>query len=152
MWRIVKARYASAAWSGEGARRWPGRWNGPGSAVVYTADSPALAMLEILVNLGHEGLLQSSYVLASADVPDALVEELDAARLPPNWSASPCPPAVQALGDAWVAGGSSVALRVPSAVVEGHNVLLNPAHPAFREVKLGEPKPLRVDARLTKAP
>jgi RES domain-containing protein len=34
---------------GEGARLYGGRWNSPGVRVAYAADSPALAVLEVLV-------------------------------------------------------------------------------------------------------
>ena len=36
---------------GEGARRFPGRWNAGGAPMVYLAESLALAALEILVHV-----------------------------------------------------------------------------------------------------
>ena len=46
-WRIVKARHALRAFTGEGAHLYGGRWNSPGVAVVYTAGSAALATLDV---------------------------------------------------------------------------------------------------------
>jgi len=36
-WRILKSAHAATAFDGEGARLYGGRWNSPGTAVVYTA-------------------------------------------------------------------------------------------------------------------
>ena len=36
-WRIVATRFASGAFSGEGAWAEGGRWNSPGVRMVYTA-------------------------------------------------------------------------------------------------------------------
>ena len=50
-WRITKARHAATAFTGGGAKAYGGRWNSPGTAVVYTAGSISLAILEMLVNM-----------------------------------------------------------------------------------------------------
>jgi len=50
-WRIVAAARAAQAFAGEGARINGGRWNPPGAPVVYTAESAALAALEMLAHL-----------------------------------------------------------------------------------------------------
>ena len=39
VWRIVTARYAGTAFSGEGARLYGGRWNPMGVPMVYTAST-----------------------------------------------------------------------------------------------------------------
>lgn len=49
--RIVKSRWASTAFDGEGARLHGGRWNSVGTRMVYTSASRSLAALEILVHL-----------------------------------------------------------------------------------------------------
>jgi len=50
-WRIVKARHATTAFNGEGARLNGGRWNSPGERVVYASATKSLAALETLVHL-----------------------------------------------------------------------------------------------------
>ena len=47
-WRIVKAVRLPDAFTGEGARQASGRWNYPGTVMVYTAGSLALAALEVV--------------------------------------------------------------------------------------------------------
>ena len=49
--RLVKARRAATALDGEGARRFGGRWNPPGVALVYCSSSLSLAVLELLVHV-----------------------------------------------------------------------------------------------------
>jgi len=147
-WRIVKTRLAARAFDGEGARRYGGRWNSPGTRVVYTAQSVSLAVLELLVHLQASPLL-ASYALRSARFDDRPVSAVDRSSLPSDWRAFPAPPALQRIGDTWIAAGSSLVLEVPSAIVEGEsNYLINPAHPAFRRLRIGPPVRFRLDPRL----
>jgi len=148
VWRLVKEKYADSAFSGEGARRGGGRFNSLGRPVVYTSESLALAELEILVHLPTSRLLDS-YVAFRARLPGGAACALDRARLPSNWRESPVPRSVQAVGDAWLKSESSLALRVPSAVVPAEdNVLVNPEHPRFEEVTIDGPLDPDIDDRL----
>jgi RES domain-containing protein len=148
VWRLVKAPYAESAFDGEGARRYGGRFNSPGRAVVYTSESLALATLEILVNLPTDRLLDS-YVAFRARIPDERVDDLSPGVLPPNWRANPTPASVWAVGDAWHQSGRTLALRVPSAVIpREHNVLVNPRHSSFGEVEIEGPLDPALDPRL----
>lgn len=54
------------------------------------------------------------------------------------------------IGQGWVASGESVALQVPSYVAQpwGHNVILNPRHPDFGEVRVTDSVRVSWDARL----
>lgn len=149
-WRIVKARHAASAFDGEGARVEGGRWNSPGTAVVYTSQSAALAALEILVHLGRSTILLA-YVLIPCTFDDALVSRVDRRRLPKNWRSYPAPPESQLVGDEWAKGGKSVVLEVPSAVIDTEsNYLLNPKHPDFQDIRVLNPQPFAFDLRLLK--
>lgn len=146
-WRIVKAKYAEDAFSGIASRKHGGRWNPPGIAVVYTSDSPALATLELLVHIESDVL--NDFVLVSCSFHEALVEEVDAARIPKDFRAVPPPPALQQIGYDWVRNGSSAVLKIPSAVIPYQfNYLLNPEHADFRSIDIGQPRPFKLDYRL----
>lgn len=147
-WRILEAPYADHAFSGEGARLAGGRWNSPGKAIVYTAGSASLAMLEMLVHLGRQELLKA-YLLFDVMFDEALVAGVALADLPTTWRDYPSPAAVQQIGDAWVAQAASAVLRVPSAVMPTEwNYLINPAHPDFAKITIGPAQPLKFDPRL----
>jgi len=152
LWRLVKTRYAATAFDGEGARLHGARWNGVGVRVAYAADSSALAVLEVLVHLGKVSVL-TSYSLVTGKLPSALMEDLEESTLPAGWNASPAPPAVQSMGDAWIRSRRSLALRVPSAIVQGsYSVLINPAHPDVGQFVVEATTPYSFDARLIKIP
>ena len=149
-WRIVKARYAPDAFDGEGARLYGGRWNSPGTAVIYTAESRELAMLEILAHLPAAALL-ALYVCIPVRFEARLVTTLNERELPADWRVEPAPESTRQLGDAWARERRSAVWRVPSAVVPRESsYLLNPAHPDFDSLKIGEPEPIRFDERLLK--
>lgn len=116
--------------------------------MIYTAQSQALAVLEMLVHLDSPDLL-SKYVLFEISIDPSYVIDTAFASLPRNWRANPIPARVQAIGDAWVAGGPSAVLRVPSALVPGEsNFLLNPRHPDFGKLRIHKPIPFQYDPRL----
>lgn len=147
-WRIVDAVYADDIFSGEGARRFGGRWNKIGHRVVYTASSVSLATLELIVSTPRAQLL-SAFVISSCTFPEVLVDEIDEAHLPPNWRDYPTPPELQRLGMEWLRSGSSAVLSVPSAVTpEERNYLINPEHEHFRSVDVGTTRPFQIDLRL----
>ena len=147
-WRIVKTRYAAHAFDGEGARLYGGRWNSPGVKMVYTAESLALAALEILAHTGKSSLL-ASYSRCAVHFDDSLITSLDRSLLPANWRAYPAPPESQLLGDTWIANSSSVVLKVPSVLIETEsNYLINPQHPDFGSLVIDQPEPFNFDPRL----
>ena len=146
-WRLTKTKYLAAAWDGEGAKRAGGRWNSPGTAVVYVSGSLSLALVEVLVHLSAEILPAFSAIPVVFDEPLVTVP----ARIPDEWQESPPGAATQAIGDLWVASGRSAVLRVPSVIVPGEsNYLLNPAHADFRRIRIGEPASFPFDARLAR--
>lgn len=141
VFRVCRAIYARL--DGEGARRVGARWNSPGHAVVYMAESISLAVLENLVHMSREDF-PTGYVVVGAIIPDT-VEILSEEQLRINVGALP----PQVLGDRWISGLSSAVLRVSSAVVPHEsNYLLNPKHPAFPEIVTEIPVPYLFDRRL----
>jgi RES domain-containing protein len=148
VWRLVKSKYASSAFDGEGARLFGGRWNRVGTRVAYAASNSALAVLEVLVHLDGTTAL-SAYSLVEAALPESAIEDVEMASLQLGWNGSPVPPHAQALGDEWVRAGRSLALRLPSAIVQGGgNILLNPMHRDFGRLEVVSAEPFAFDPRL----
>jgi len=145
-WRIDRPR--RNAFSGEGARRFGGRWNSPGIAVVYLSEHQSLAALEIFVHV-QPLIPRDKYLAYFVEWDEALMEKLSSKKLPPDWRASPPGAATMRIGDQWVREARSVVLAVPSAIVPAErNFLLNPAHPDFRKVRQHKPVEFAFDARL----
>src|ERR1035441_841320 len=69
VYRVCRARYARL--DGEGARLVGGRWNSPGRAAVYMAESVALAVLENLVHMSRQDF-PIGYVCVAAVIPDGM--------------------------------------------------------------------------------
>ena len=148
VWRIVKTKHTVGAFTGIGSGKYGARWNSRGTTVVYTAESRALAVLEILVHLDKVEFLQA-YSAIEVRMADHLIENRDVSTLPSNWADITPPPMLRLIGDRWVKMGTSVALRVPSVLVPGeYNYLLNPVHPNFHELRISRPEPLFLDPRL----
>jgi len=148
IWRLTRDRYADSAFSGEGARQHGGRFNRPGTPVVYTAESLPLALVETLTGLERYDQLRR-YVFFRAVLPEALISEVGEENLPNGWDQHPPPSQSQRVGDRWAAREESVALKVPSVVVPySYNYLLNPTHAAFDDIEIGPAEPFPVDQRL----
>lgn len=146
-YRIVRPVHATTALSGEGARLYGGRWNPPGWRCVYAAGSRALAILEMLAHLSPatRGL---KYRMLEIDVPDGEISPEQ--KPPPHWDAHPAGSESQNHGMVWLRASNRAALLVPSVLVpEESNVLLNPAAPGFRRVKIVSERDFQLDLRLS---
>jgi len=132
-WRLVGKAFADTAFDGEGAARYTGRWNPRGVRMVYTADSLALATLELVVHLGGARVV---YTAIEVDIPDEHIDDLPARQLSRQWADDDT--TTQRLGERWARSLSSLALRVPSALVDRRsgerNILINPAHPESESI------------------
>lgn len=68
VWRLDEQKFASTWDSGEGARRYGGRWNSRGRRIVYCSVDPAAAILEVAVNKGFRALEAVPHVLTAAAI------------------------------------------------------------------------------------
>ncbi|MGV2904391.1 RES family NAD+ phosphorylase [Achromobacter sp. AGC25] len=102
----------------------PGRWHGAGAPVVVLDANPAAAVFARLAlsEVAHPQALPSHYFLLEVMAPDHAVSD---ATVPLHWETDL--PATRAVGDAWLARGDTLLLRVPSAA-GGVQYLLNAAH------------------------
>lgn len=151
LWRVS----VHPAFDGEGASEQGGRWNKPGTAVIYAAASLALATLEFLVHL-TEARAPRTLLAHVIDVPDDVEpDELAASELPDRWDRNPGPPELQELGSRWASAGSTLLLSVPTAVLlieralipQERTYLINPAHSEFARVS-ARIEPYRLDPRV----
>jgi RES domain-containing protein len=150
-YRLSRQRYADVL-SGKGAAIKGGRWNSTGIEMIYVATSRALAMAEVLVHLSS-GTMMDDYMMLTIHVPDviSMLHTLPA-ELPKDWNAIPAIMDTKKIGDAFIREGRACLLRVPSAVVKGdHNLLINPFHAEFKEIKLIAAEPFPFDHRMFKA-
>lgn len=150
-WRLVKTSHQQDAFTGEGARLFGGRWNRPGTAMIYVSGSLALAAMEIFVHIRSTSL-HLKFIYFSVTIPDKVsLTKIDFNTLPPNWREEPPPSATKDIGTQWVQNAQSAVLQIPSAIVpEEMNYLLNPLHSDFNKIKISEPKPFHFDSRMWK--
>jgi len=148
VYRLAKAKHIRDL-SGAGARIAGGRWNLKGTAVLYTAESRALATVEYLVHVPI-AIIPRNLRMAAIDVPDAAPRIVVATNdLPLDWNRYPPPPELATIGTDWILKNSHLLLYVPSAVVPGeHNVLINPLHPDMKHVKIVNVEVYKFDKRL----
>lgn len=147
LWRI--SNHPSLA--GDGALRTPGRWHTRGRRVVYCAQNPAAALLEILVHFEMDIQdLPLRYRLLKIEAPDDMqIERVSVDQLPADWPERT--EVTRALGDGWLTREASALLSVPSAIVpETFNVLLNPTHQDAKHVVIVETGEHAIDPRLLK--
>lgn len=144
--RLVQARWAHAAMSGEGARIAGGRWNPPGLPAVYLAESRALAALEIVVHAPREALMLEWRVFEVEVADDCIAAPR---RLPKDWRELPSSPAARRFGGAWLREASAPALRLPSTIIPEESVLLlNPTHPEAERMRVSAARAFLFDPRI----
>jgi RES domain-containing protein len=129
-----------------GSRLAPGRWNTDTTPVIYAAEHYSTAMLEKLVH--GAGRLPPNQHYITITLPRGLsYEVLNTAALP-GWDAAD-ESIAQAFGSTWVREARSAILIVPSVVVRvENNVIINPAHPEFRDISTSLHQPVFWDRRL----
>lgn len=144
--RLSPRSHADRAFSGEGARRWGGRWNPTGIPVIYASGTLSLACLEFLAHFA-----------SAEDAPELVSFRLEfdskwvtvLSALPVDWREASAPRSTQTLGEHWWHARTAAVLRVPSVIIPSEeNYLLNPSHPDFRHIKIGAAEPFSLDARL----
>lgn len=138
--------------SGRGAAQEPGRWNPAGRAVVYCSSSIALACLETVVHLSGDQPLPLLRWLVAIDVPDEhwqqrmrlIQDDL------PGWDSTPPDQVSRTWGERWLASEQTLLAAVPSVIVpEESNVLINPNHPACKNLVVHRLRRWTYDARLS---
>jgi RES domain-containing protein len=142
LWRISRHRDLG----GVGGIRAPGRWHYAGQPVVYLAESPAAALLEVRVHTTANDV-PPDFTLLRIEVPEAQVQVIKISDLPSGWQLRL--EVTRDLGTAWLKKKETALLQVPSAIVpETTNFLLNPAHPEAKKFRVTDVFSYPLDARL----
>jgi len=136
-YRVVRHKYADL--SGEGARLYGGRFNPAGIPAVYSSQSIALALLEVLVHI-EKTEVPSDYVVMAIRFEGHCVSRPQSAKL---LGASQLP--TQAFRNAYY---RRPILRVPSVIIpREYNYVLFPEANTFH-ANIDWAEPLNFDRRL----
>jgi len=128
IWRISN----HADLSGIGGLKVAGRWHEKGRQVVYAADHPSTALLEVLVHLEIDVEdLPDSFQLIEIEVPQELsigsIDSVELDKISIRWKDDVRISRAQALP--WFQEMKAPVLRVPSVILSGvSNFLINPLH------------------------
>jgi RES domain-containing protein len=149
-YRIEREKYLKTALSGIGASKPESfRWNSLNTRLVYTAESRALATLEIAVHLDLSEDLPTDRFYVEIDIPKHIpIAEVSINDLPKNWDAHPASIRTQIIGDDFVNQNTTAVLKVPSSIVsQEFNFLINPNHPDIKRIKVISQIPMDLDNR-----
>jgi RES domain-containing protein len=153
VYRIEREKYLKTTLSGTGASISKGfRWNSINTKLVYTAESRALAMLEVSVHLDLSEDLPTDRYFVEIEIPDKIIiQEVKIEDLPEDWNSKPPTLTTQTIGDDFVTQNESAVLKVPSSIVpQEYNYLINPDHPDAKKIKVIKKVSLNFDPRLRK--
>lgn len=103
---------------------------------MYLADSPATALLEVLVHFEMSiDELPDRFTLLRIELPSSPSKACVEKQLPENWHQQQH--LTRSLGSQWLSEGSALLLKVPTVIVpHNSNYLFNPRHPEASLAKL----------------
>lgn len=147
-YRISREKFASDL-TGEGARRFGGRWNKKGDAVLYCSSSISLATLEVLVHVPQH-IAPEDLLLTTLFIPNELtLEWISEGQLPNNWRIYPAPSILAKMGSNWIIKEETAILKVPSGIIPTeYNFLINPRHIDFSQIRTEKVEEFKLDSRL----
>lgn len=153
VYRLQQLKYSQSRGdilSGEGARRLGGRWSKVGTPLIYTAATPELALLEVLVHL--EGTPPEDLpplAIITLQIPDESILKVKIESLPLHWQEVPPAESLQDFTNTWLDETIYLTKQIPSAVMsKSNNFLLNPLHFAIKDVNVIEIESFSLDNRL----
>lgn len=146
VYRITKRKYSNDL-TGIGAAMYGGRWNKKGSPVLYTGASKEIVLLETIVNT--PSLLVPELDMHTIEIPSDSITEIKTNQLPENWSDYPAPTILSEIAEEWVEEGKTIALKVPSCIIESASIyILNCHHIHFSRIKFIKRENFHFDPRL----
>jgi RES domain-containing protein len=148
LYRITKTQYINDL-SGEGSRLYGGRWNKAGDAMLYFSQNLSLSLLEIIVHVDY-AQLPLDYSFLEVEIPDSNIKKIQSIDfIEPKWSTEKAVNQLQMLGSNWLKKKESLAMMVPSAVMnQENNIIVNPFHKDFEKLKIIRTDKMDFDPRL----
>jgi len=144
LWRISRHRDLS----GVGGLRAAGRWHHAGHPIVYLAENPAAALLEVCVHTSANDV-PPEFTLLKIEGPDLKVSAIKPEDLAADWMMRL--EVTRDLGTAWLKKNKASLMQVPSAIVPATaNYIFNPMHPNAAKFRIAEIFSYPFDARLKK--
>lgn len=147
VYRIALTQYCDT--SGEGAKRYGGRWNLPGNPALYAGASVAASLLERLT-IDPELFASDRYTQYSVMeifLPDTYVFVPSLDELPNGWDLIPATQTSMKYGTELLQSGI-LTFAVPSVVDSSSlNYIINPLSPHFNLIEF-KVYPLSLDKRL----
>lgn len=131
VYRIEREKYLSTTLKGIGASMSQGfRWNSFNTRMTYTAESRALATLEVAVHLDLSEDLPDDRFYVEIEIPDDItIQEVNIEDLPADWNSKPPILITQTIGDDFINYNEAAILKVPSSIIpQEFNYLINPNH------------------------
>ncbi|HEY3989074.1 MAG TPA: RES family NAD+ phosphorylase [Acidobacteriaceae bacterium] len=142
LWRISRHRDLK----GLGGLKAAGRWHHAGHAIVYMAEIPASALLEVCVHTSANDV-PPEFTLLKFEGPGVETPSIEIDTLPNDWQTQL--EVTRDLGTAWLEKNENVLLRVPSVIVpETANFLFNPSHKLATTFRITDVFPDPFDLRL----
>jgi RES domain-containing protein len=151
VFRVEREKYLETTLEGIGAALTEGyRWNSLNTYLVYTAESRALAILEVSVHLDLSEDLPTDRYFVEIEIPDDIpILEIKIEDLPDDWDSKPPILETQYIGDDFVKEKNAAVLKVPSSIVQQEfNYLINPFHPDAEQITVVSATPFKFDSRL----
>lgn len=150
VYRIEREKYLDITLQGIGASMSKGyRWNSFNTRLIYTAESRALATLEVSVHLDLSEDLPIDRIYVEIEIPDDItILEVNLEDLPDDWNAKPPTITTQTIGDDFVNYNEAAILKVPSSIVpQEFNYLINPNHNDASQIKIINSTRMHFDPR-----
>ena len=148
IFRISKTQYIND-FSGEGSKIYGGRWNRAGDAMLYFSQNLSLSLLEIIVHVEYADM-PLDYSFAEAEIPDGCIKTIQSIDfLRSKGNAERTVSELQTWGSDWLGKKEGLALKVPSFILpQENNILINPRHKDFKNLKILRVEKLNLDPRL----
>lgn len=150
VYRIEREKYLDITLQGIGVSMSKGyRWNSFNTRLIYTAESRALATLEVSVHLDLSEDLPIDRFYVEIEIPDNItILEVNLEDLPDDWNAKPPTITTQTIGDDFVNYNEAAILKVPSSIVpQEFNYLINPNHNDTSQIKIINSTRMHFDPR-----